>query len=141
MGNRFIYYSIALDRLNGMIIYLPISILLALVDCLRMKRVWGIRHNINHWLSYGLAVVSAACIYLWKPEPWYLFIPGCVAARWLVFDPFLNIFVNFIIIPRAINYVSKTTNAITEKVKISFWAERAIAAAVLIIILLINHFI
>lgn len=130
-----------------MIYYFTIIPVLALIDMLRMKRVWGKRNNINHWGSYLAAAIGVAGLWLifhglhlsWLAIP---FVVGCAAIRGISFDICLNMLVNFFIIPRSIDYISLKSNALNESRlnKIPFWWRRAGYIVLFGIVLLVNHF-
>ena len=142
-----------------MIWYTPITIILSLVDAMRMKRVWAKVNNINHWLSYLLAAIGIvgllfctkglpAGIVSFKTLLLYLlhitpFIIGCIAIRGMFYDMALNAFVNFFIIPRAIDYISVRSNSLNEDrlTNIPFWWRRVGYTGLLLIVLIINHFL
>lgn len=128
-----------------MIWFAPISLLLAAIDMLRMKRTWGKVNNINHWPSYLFAAIGITALYFFvKPHSWYIltFVIGCIAIRGILYDVSLNMLVNFFIIPRAIDYISSKSNSLNEDrlTKIPFWWRRFGFAGLLLIVLLINQF-
>lgn len=131
-----------------MLYYSLITIFLAAVDAYRMKITWGKVGNLNHWISYLLAFIGMAGLWIainglvinWQLLP---FVVGCAALRGLFYDLTINIGVNFFITPRAIGYISASSNSLNEDrlTKIGFWYRRAGFAVLLAGVLIINHFV
>jgi len=125
----------------GVIYYVPITVLLSLIEAWRIKRVWGKVGNINHWLTYLTAAIGFGVVYLiTKPEGWHIvFVSvGCIGIRGLLFDVFLNIFRR-----EKLDYVSNSSNSLNEDrlTKIPFVIRRIIAAVILVAAIVANHFI
>lgn len=124
--------------LTPSIIYAITTILLALVDAIRIKRVWGKQPNITHTVSWQLAIWSGFGVYLWWVMPisltWWLAIAipllalGFVAIRLALFDIFVNLFRQWTgTNPTGrIDYVSTETTSDVDQhsEKIPFWWKR-----------------
>ena len=138
-GMIYVYYSIE-------------TILLALVDALRMR--YKNKHTINpvgnndisHAVSRALAVITAAATYF-TVNGWHfswastVIAVGFIAIRFLWFDLALNAFVNFILFPRPLDYISGISSSINEQrlTYVSFWWRRLIAGSALAIVLFIQY--
>lgn len=111
--------------------------LLAGVDAVRIRAIWGRKPNINHYVSWGLAV--AACIAQWlilhADWHWWLFAIMCAACRLLLYDLLLNIFRR-----EKLDYVSSKTSSYQDQhsEKVGFWVKRGIGAAMLIVVFIIQ---
>jgi len=133
--------------------YTLITILLALVDTLRIRSKNRIpnpvgNNDISHVVSWSLAIVTAAALWFiihgWSIS-WLavIFAVGCAAIRGLFFDFFQNIFVNFFVFPRPINYISYKSSSLNEQrlTHVGFWWRRIISFGILIAVIVTTHFI
>lgn len=119
------------------IIYSVITILLSLVDAIRIKIGWGRKPNINHMVSWQLSLWSgggvAAWFYWHVPFTWWAFLAamilvvGFVGIRLSLYDPLLNIFRIWTGTNPAgrIDYVSTVTNSYEDQhsEKVPFWCK------------------
>jgi len=124
------------------IIYAAVTILLAFVDALRIKVRWGKTGNINHDLSYILALLWGGTVLMWwgintgMELNWWTALAlllagiGMCFIRLALFDPCLNI---FRILTKTnptgkIDYVSSTTSSYEDQhsEKVSFWWKRVL---------------
>jgi hypothetical protein len=126
-------------------LWLAISVIIcAGIDAWRRKRVYGKVYNINHWVSYALAVLSMAGIWIayngFHFLTWRLvtFILTGVFIRGVLFDIALNLFCR-----ERLDKQSTTSNSLNDSrlTKIPFWWRRAGYAALLAIVLIINYFL
>lgn len=129
-----------------MVYYIPITLLLSLIEFFRIKIQWGKVININHWESYLFGAIGMAGAYfLARPEGWHIatFIVGCMAIRGLLYDIVLNILVNFFITPRSLDFISNSSNSLSEDrlTHVSFWERRLIAFVFLAACIAANYFI
>lgn len=103
-------------------------IILAAVDAWRRKRVMGKVDNINHWLSYLLAVICVVGLWVlfhgwhlnWQAIP---FVFACGGIRGVLYDPALNLFNR-----EKLDYQSTTSNSREDSILtlIGFWPRRLI---------------
>lgn len=123
--------------IKASLLYAAITMLLALIDAIRIKRAKGIVANINHETSVLLAIWSAAIplsIVFWNYHTWTallvvklaMFVFAFIALRLLFYDGFLNIFRRM-----KIDYESPTTSSYVDQHtnKLTFWDKRILALA------------
>jgi len=131
------------------VIYAVITVLLALIDALRIKYAQGKQENINHEVSVALAVFAGMAAFgfsrmdligggwvgLWQMIPIFL---GFIAIRFLLYDPFLNAFRHL-----PIDYESSTTSSYVDNHSrpIPFWEKRLFAAVGWGVVLITYHLI
>jgi hypothetical protein len=133
--------------LKASLIYTGITILLALIDAIRIRKAKGIVDNINHKVSAGLACFMATVtVIVWMPK-WVVgiwlalgwgFYMGIALAlvRVIIFDPSLNIARRM-----KINYESPTTSSYIDNHSrpIGFWEKRTIGLAGWGILLFVHY--
>lgn len=130
--------------LTPSIIYAAVTVILALIDALRIKKHWGKIANIDHKVSDDLAIIIGATVILWWLFTsllcnWWSLLAiaiagiGMVFIRIALFDICLNI---FRILTKTnptgkIDYVSLTTSSYVDQhsEKANFWLKRIIGAA------------
>jgi len=124
------------------IIYAVVTILLAWVDAMRIKAVYGKQPNINHTVSTQLAIWSGFGVYLWWVMPisltWWLAIAvpllvlSFIGIRLALYDPLLNLFRLWTGTnpTRKIDYISSATTSYIDRhsEKWAFWMKRAMGA-------------
>lgn len=109
--------------------------LLAFVDMVRIRfAIPQKKRNIRKWVSWSLGVLAGIPAYYYPGVEIQLWEAAMIATgvRYLLFDPALNLMRGL-----PLTYQSETTNSVTDHVenefKLSFWGQRAIAAALIII--------
>lgn len=118
------------------ILYAAITILLAAVDAMRIRLIWGKQKNINHVISWLLAIVTAAILLYITGlyRVWQAYV-SVIGIRWLIFDPALNLFRG-----KRIDYASKSTNSFVDwaetRMGLGFWKQR-IAALITTVVSLV----
>lgn len=133
--------------IKASLIYAAITVLLALIDAIRIKRAKGIVENINHFWSslfaaLGIVIVAAMDIGKYSIKDYFIFNlflwPACGCIRWVVFDIALNLFRRF-----KIDYTSPTTNSQIDRIfnKESFWAKRVLGLAAWMGLVFIHYLI
>lgn len=120
-------------------IYAIITLLLALVDALRIKANWGKVENISHTVSYQLAGISGGSVVGWWCYSTLLFnwwtllavllvSVAFVGIRLALYDPILNLWrILFKVNPTGkIDYVSTVTSSYDDQhsEKVPFWCKR-----------------
>lgn len=126
------------------LIYLCFTILLALIDAIRIRVQWGLRKNINHTVSYVLAgialVIALEMDFHVRPSIWICILYGAMsvlvagAIRLAMYNIFLGIFRIWTKTGRLVDYVSISTTSTIDTIewwaKIPFWIQRLLAAIV-----------
>lgn len=123
--------------IKASLIYTVVTILLALVDAIRIKKAKGVVGNINHELSFFLAAFGGSflmCVMFWGKGEFsfkrfvevVLLLASFGFIRLVIYDIFLNLFRRL-----KINYQSSTTNSYVDNhtTLITFWEKRAIGLA------------
>lgn len=131
------------------ILYAITTIMLALVDALRIKSLWGQVDNINHRYSWFFALLTAAILTIYYSIPWVSFIyfallfAAFISIRVVVFDIVLNLLrILMKTNPTGkIDYVSEKSDSETEQRsnRLSFWQRRALGAAAYGVCLFIHY--
>jgi hypothetical protein len=119
--------------MKPLLIYAAVTILLAAVDAIRIRLSWGKKKNIDHRISWGLAIAAGITQYLITKPPYhnslfwglFWFAYMCVSVRLLIYDVFLDLFRW-----RKIGYTSSTTSSWIDRhfTWLTFWHRRFIAA-------------
>lgn len=144
-GNHFLFlygFILVCAVLIHLLYYLAATVLLSGVDAIRIKQSWDKVKNINHWVSYGLAVVLMGVLYfIIRPTGWHILIEAVsfIAIRGMTYDIMLNIFRR----ERLVDYNSDVSNSLNDArlTHITFWQRRALYAVLLAICLLLNHWV
>lgn len=140
------------------IIYVGVTLLLSLIDSIRIKVHYGKVGNINHNISSILAICTETFTIIWwvYKEGYFLsfwlallaislICWGLIAVRVVLYDPFLNLFrIFFKINPTMrLDYVSVKTSSYEDQhsEKIGFWQKRIISAGAWIVLLYAYHLI
>lgn len=129
--------------IKASLIYAAVTILLAFVDSVRIKRAKGIVENIDHGWSVAFAIWSGTLVIMLFIEPYHLVnyeflaewdinklmqgifaIPMFIFIRMCFFDISLNLWRRF-----KIDYESLTTSSYVDQHtnKLTFWDKRFIA--------------
>lgn len=143
--------------IKASLIYAAFTILLAIIDAIRIKVKWNKVANINHKVSTDLALYAGAItLAIWvvlncKIGEWHwaylaafaLVGLGCVCIRLMFYDICLNI---FRIITKTnptlrLDYQSPTTSSYIDQhtEKIDFWEKRILAVEAWLILFFIYH--
>lgn len=142
------------------LIYAGVTVLLALVDAIRIKIKWGsednISHNVSDALAWGGAVIVFGVYLVFTKEGvtlslWEYVLSGMInalqfiAVRLAVYDPFLNL---FRILTKTnptmrLDYESATTSSYVDNHShpIGFWRKRALALAAWFILCILSRLI
>lgn len=119
--------------IKASLLYSAITVLLALIDAIRIKKAKGIVENINHKVSSTLAGIAMVIVnvcfihgalcgdYFLK---WVLFIFAFTSIRLALYDPLLNLMRRM-----KIDYESPTTSSYVDQHtnKLTFWDKRIFA--------------
>lgn len=138
--------------IRASLIYIAVTILLALVDAIRIRIKYGKQANIDHELSSILAILIAGplasiCIlqtelfgWIWLLRYAIIFL-GLMSVRFATYDIFINF---FRILTKTnpsmrLDYVSDKTSSYEDQhsEKIGFWQKRGIGIAAWFIIWII----
>lgn len=118
-----------------LLVYAAFTVALAFVDMVRIRYATPQKkRNIRKWVSWSLAVLAGIPAYYYPGVEIQLWEAAMIATgvRYLLFDPALNLMRGL-----PLTYQSDTTNSVIDQVenefKLSFWVQRAIAAALIII--------
>lgn len=138
------------------LIYAGVTVLLGLVDAIRIKAIWGKSRNIDHGASTALGIMTALTVCFitmwgnisnfWWALLWFVLLSAMfVVIRLAIFDPFLNL---FRILTKTnptmrLDYESATTNSYVDNHShpIGFWGKRALALAAWFILCILSRLI
>ncbi len=130
--------------LTPSLIYIAVTILLALVDAIRVKIAMGKVPNINHKVSWKLGVATGGVVLMWweifvLPGNWWSFLVAAITALSFVGIrlAFYDIVLNALRIAMGTNptgridYVSTKTTSYEDQhsEKVGFWWKRIIGIA------------
>ncbi len=107
------------------------SILLSAVDAIRIRITWGKKQNINHWVSFGLAIIFGVGAYLLQQELVWRFSILFTGIHLLAYAPVLNLFRG-----RNIAYISTKSSSKIDQ-HISYVAQRIIGVGLIVLTFLI----
>lgn len=105
--------------------YALATLVLVLIDRIRIRFATAQKkQNIRKWISWSLSILAAMPCAYWADFPaLFPMTMAAIGVRYTLYDPALNL-------SRGLkwNYVSKTTNSITDRaergIRFPFWLER-----------------
>lgn len=124
-----------------LLLYLLYLILSTYVESIRIKNSWGIKKNINKFITFLIGIFGPVLILIFFDMNLFkiiVFLISCIMIRGILYDPFLNYFRGL-----KIDYQSSTTNSKVDKfetfLKWDFWKQRRTYLYTLLSILLVYY--